>query len=222
MSDTTASLRHKLKSAGDLQSVVRTMKSLAASSIVQYEQPVSALGDDARAVELGLGICFQGIGHADALIGEATGTDAGAIGAVVFGSDQELVGQFNDLVADHAVKTLKGLTDRLGDQSRSQLRVWAVCERVQARLADAGLPLVDLFNVPSSVAGITPLVAEILVDTEAHQQQGEFSALHLFYNRPSSTRSCSMSLRASRHSSTRGDQRKADDSTIKTGVKRPC
>jgi hypothetical protein len=132
MSDTTASLRHKLKSASDLQSVVRTMKSLAASSIVQYEQSVRALGDDARAVELGLGICFQGIGHADALIGEATGTDAGAIGAVVFGSDQELVGQFNDLVADHAVKTLKGLTDRLGDQSRSQLRVWAVCERVQA------------------------------------------------------------------------------------------
>jgi F-type H+-transporting ATPase subunit gamma len=222
MSDTTASLRHKLKSAGDLQSVVRTMKSLAASSIVQYEQSVSALGDYARTVELGLGICFRGMGHANALIGGGTGADAGAFGAVVFGSDQGLVGQFNDLVADHAVTTLQGLTDSPRDQSRSQLRVWAVGERVQARLADAGLPVGGLFNVPSSVAGITPLVGEILVETEAHQQQGEFSALHLFYNRPSSTRSCSMSLRASRHSSTRGDQRKGDESTIKTGVKRAC
>jgi F-type H+-transporting ATPase subunit gamma len=44
MSDTTASLRHKLKSAGDLQSVVRTMKLLAASSIVQYEQSVADAG----------------------------------------------------------------------------------------------------------------------------------------------------------------------------------
>jgi len=186
VSDTTASLRHKLKSAGDLQSVVRTMKSLAASSIVQYEQSVRALGDYARTVELGLGICFRGIGNADALAREAKGADAGAIGAVVFGSDQGLVGQFNDLVADHAVKTLEGLTDSPRDQSGSQLRVWAVGERVQARLADAGLPVVGLFNVPSSVAGITPLVGEILVETEAHQRQGEFSALHLFYNRPTS------------------------------------
>ena len=88
--------------------------------------------------------------------------------------------------------TLQRLTNSPRDQLRSQLRVWAVGERVQARLADAGLPVGGLFNVPSSVAGITPLVGEILVETEAHQRQGAFSALHLFYNRPSSTRSCSM------------------------------
>jgi F-type H+-transporting ATPase subunit gamma len=135
MSDTTASLRHKIKSAGDLQSVVRTMKSLAASSIVQYERSERALRDYARTVELGLSVCFRGgIGHADAPAGEANRADA-----VVFGSDQGLVGQFNDLVADHAVKTLEGLNGPLRDESRSQLRVWAVGERVQAPLADAGL-----------------------------------------------------------------------------------
>ena len=42
MSDTTASLRRKIDSAGDLQSVVRTMKALAASSIGQYEKSVRA------------------------------------------------------------------------------------------------------------------------------------------------------------------------------------
>jgi hypothetical protein len=45
MSNTTADLRRKINSAGDLQSVVRTMKALAASSIGQYEQSVRALGD---------------------------------------------------------------------------------------------------------------------------------------------------------------------------------
>ncbi len=39
MSDTIASLRHKIASAGDLKSVVRTMKALAASNIGQYEMP---------------------------------------------------------------------------------------------------------------------------------------------------------------------------------------
>ena len=59
MSDTTASLRRKIGSAGDLQSVVRTMKALAASSIGQYEKSVRALADYYRTVELGLGACFR-------------------------------------------------------------------------------------------------------------------------------------------------------------------
>ena len=48
MSETTASLRRKIGSAGDLQSVVRTMKALAASSIGQYEKSSAALLDYAR------------------------------------------------------------------------------------------------------------------------------------------------------------------------------
>ena len=59
MSDTTASLRRKIGGAGDLQSVVRTMKTVAASSIGQYENSVRALADYYRTVELGLGACFR-------------------------------------------------------------------------------------------------------------------------------------------------------------------
>ena len=58
MSDTPASLRRKIKTAGDLQSVVRTMKAVAAFSIGQYEKSV-APGDYYRTVELGLGACFR-------------------------------------------------------------------------------------------------------------------------------------------------------------------
>ena len=59
MSDTTASLRRKIATAGDLQSVVRTMKAMAASNIGQYEKSVRALADYYRTVELGLGACFR-------------------------------------------------------------------------------------------------------------------------------------------------------------------
>jgi len=59
MSDTTESLRRKINSAGDLQGVVRTMKTLAASSIGQYEKSVHALADYYHAVELGLGAYFR-------------------------------------------------------------------------------------------------------------------------------------------------------------------
>jgi F-type H+-transporting ATPase subunit gamma len=178
MSDTIASLRRKIDSAGDLQSVVRTMKALAASSIRQYEKSVRALTDYYRAVELGLGAYLRKSGPAPLIPERKRQTVAGAIGAVVFGSDQGLVGQFNDVVADYAVKTLAVLP--------AKAEIWAVGERVHARLADAGLSLMGVFNVPSSVKAITPLVGQILVESETRHSQGEVTDLHLFYNRPAS------------------------------------
>jgi len=64
--------------------------------------------------------------------------------------------------------------------------VWAVGERVHARLADASLPLVLLFTVPNSVKAITPLVGQILVQSETRLSLAEVTELHLFYNRPTS------------------------------------
>jgi F-type H+-transporting ATPase subunit gamma len=175
MSDTTESLRRKISRAGDLQSVVRTMKALAASSIGQYEKSVSALSDYYRTVELGLGVCFRELAPPAIPVERKRQKNDGAIDAIVFGSDQGLVGQFNDVVADYAVKTLATLPGKA--------QVWAVGERVHARLVDAGLPLMGLFTVPNSVKAITLLVGQILVESETRHSQGEVTELHLFYNR---------------------------------------
>ena len=177
MSDTTESLRRKIGSAEDLQSVVRTMKALAASSIGQYEKSVRALDGYYRTVELGLGACFRASKPA-ALMVKRKGSSAGKIGAIVFGSDQGLVGQFNDVVADHAIETLAALPGKP--------EVWAIGERVRARLADAGLPLVGLFTVPNSVEAITPLVGQIQIESEAKRAKGEYARLYVFHNRPRS------------------------------------
>ena len=176
MSDTTESLRRKISSAGDLQSVVRTMKALAASSIGQYEKSVRALADYYRTVELGLGACFREIGPAASMAERKVPAHADAIGAIVFGSDQGLVGQFNEVVADYAIKALAALPGKA--------HVWAVGERVHARLADAGLPLAGLFTVPNSVQAITPLVGQIQIESQAHRVKGEHTGLWVFHNRP--------------------------------------
>jgi F-type H+-transporting ATPase subunit gamma len=176
MSDTTASLARKISSAGDLQSVVRTMKALAASSIGQYDKSVRALGDYYRTVELGLSACFRESKPAPPVVKRKGQADTGAIGAVVFGSDQGLVGQFNDVVADYAVKTLAALPGKP--------EVWAVGERVYTRLADAGLPLVGVFPVPNSVQAITPLVGHIQIESETRRTKGEYARLYIFHNRP--------------------------------------
>lgn len=177
MSDTTASLRRKIDSAGDLQSVVRTMKAMAASNIGQYERAVHALGDYYRSVELGLSICFRKGAPVAPVEEPKERPDARGLDAVVFGSDQGLVGRFNDMVTEYAVKTLAAMPGKH--------RVWAVGERVHARLADAGVPLMGVFSVPNSVKSITPLVGQILVESTSHGK-GEVTELHLFYNRPNS------------------------------------
>ena len=100
------------------------------------------------------------------------------MGAVIFGSDQGLVGQFNDVIADYAIKTLTALPGKP--------EVWAVGERVHARLSDAGLKPMGLFAVPNSVQAITPLVGQIQIESEARRAKGEYARLYIFHNRPKS------------------------------------
>jgi len=177
MSDSSVALRRKIGSAGELRSVVRTMKAVAAASITQYEKSVGALAEYQRSVELALSACFR---QAATPVGtplltlRATRSDG--IGAIVFGSDQGLVGQFNDAVADCAVSTLARFP--AGGQ------VWAVGERVQARLIDAGIATAGVFEVPASVGAITTLVAQILQRTDTLGSHGGVPELYLFHNRP--------------------------------------
>ncbi len=171
MSESTAGLRRQLQSAGDLQSVVRTMKAMAASSIGQYEKSVSALGDYYRTIEQGLAVSFRRAGSSlepgNAQIKKPT-----TVGAIVFGSDQGLVGQFNEAVASYAAEALAELPDKP--------KVWAVGERLKSRLSDAGLPPQEVFEVPTSVKAITPLIGRLLL------KSSEVGELHLFQNQPTS------------------------------------
>ncbi|WP_454720394.1 MULTISPECIES: F0F1 ATP synthase subunit gamma [Cupriavidus] len=176
MSDTTATLRHQIDSATELQGVVRTMRALAASSISQYEQSVLALADYRRAVTLSLGACLRPLGSAVSLPREEKATAADSVGAIVFGSDQGLVGQFNEIIADYAVKALQALPGRH--------TVWAVGERVRARLEDAGVAVAGAYAVPGSVEAVARLVDRLQLDTETQRGQPEQARIHVFYNQP--------------------------------------
>jgi len=177
MSDTAEGLRRKISSAGDLQSVVRSMKALAASSIGQYEKSVRSLADYYRTVELGLSTCLREHPSATQIVAPA---NAQSVSAIVFGSDQGLVGQFNDIIVDYAVKELGALPGALPGGAK----VWAVGERVHARLADAGLAPIGLFALPNSVEAIAPLVGQLQIESETQRQHSGTTSLWVFHNRP--------------------------------------
>lgn len=175
MSETMGNLRRKLSGAVKLGSVVRTMKALAAMNIGQYENAVRALADYERTVQLGL-VAFFRHGETATGVAQAEQKDGRAVGVVVFGSDQGLVGKFNEMLVDFTVAALGALP--------GVKKLWAVGERVHSRLQDSGLPVVGGFAVPNSVTAITPLVGQILTEFEEHRRQGGVGQVYLFHNRP--------------------------------------
>jgi len=168
--DTLASLRRKHDGAKDIKSVVRTMKAMAASNIGQYELAVLSLNEYYHTVSLGIVAYFR----QEKLESLANKKQTNKICAIVFGSDQGLVGQFNDSLADFVSQSLKDLP--------GEKEIWAVGERVQLLLLDDGFKSTHVFPLPSSVNAITPLVQQILIKC----QEGDEKEVHIFHNKPQS------------------------------------
>ena len=180
MSGTLESLRRKIDSAGDLQGVVRSMKALAASSIGQYEKAVQSLDDYYRTVELALVACLHQAGAVSLTEGKIPlhgRPHEGKIGAVVFGSDQGLVGRFNEVIVEFSVHELKTFLGKI-------TKIWAVGDRAYALLADTGVAPVRLLSVPTSVDAITSLVGQVLIEIEAALDHGDVTEVYVFHNHP--------------------------------------
>lgn len=175
--DTLESLRRKLAGAGDLKSVVRTMKTMAASNIGQYESAVNSLGDYYRTVTLGILAFFseQDINLKNEAI-TSKKTDSKSICAIVFGSDQGLVGPFNDSLSDFVSNSLQ--------EFPGEKEIWVVGERIQFRLMDLGFKVTKLFSVPNSVNAITVLVREILIKSLENFETENMKEYYLFHNQP--------------------------------------
>jgi F-type H+-transporting ATPase subunit gamma len=170
------SLSRKIAGAGDLQGVVTAMKALAASSIGQYEKAVHSLDDYYHTVELGLSACLRQA-EPTQLPPHKPRKDTGPIGAVVFGSDQGLVGRFNEVIVDLALDTLKQLPGKTK-------QILAVGDRVHSLLTDANFAPVSLLAVPTSVHGITPLIGQVLIEIQTARDKGEVVQVYLFHNCP--------------------------------------
>ncbi len=177
--DTLENLRRKLEGADDIKSVVRTMKAVAASNIGQYEMAVESLGDYYHTIALGIIAYFRQI-KIDVITEKPVRekNNEKLICAIVFGSDQGLVGQFNDSLTGFVSKSLSNL--------QGKKEIWAVGERVQLLLSDAGFKITNRFPVPGSVNAITPLVGQILVKSEESNEAEDMKEVFIFHNQPAS------------------------------------
>ncbi|MDR1613826.1 MAG: F0F1 ATP synthase subunit gamma [Planctomycetota bacterium] len=172
MSESLMVLGRKINNAGDLKAVVRTMKAVAAANVVQFQQSVQALAGYYRTVARGLSVCFREVDVAGWTRDAESG---GKVGAIVFGSDQGMVGRFNEVVVGQVAATL-------GSRA-AQAEIWAIGERVRAELAEANLTPAGFFAVPDSVRTIPAVMTKLIVASESRGGR-ETSELLLFHNSP--------------------------------------
>jgi len=177
--DTLENLRRKLAGAKDIKSVVRAMKAMAASNIVQYETAVSSLGDYYHTIALGIAAwLIQEKIYGITEYPENQKKDEKVICAIIFGSDQGLVGRFNNLITDFVTESLHALPGKK--------EIWVIGERVQLLLADAGLIATKHFAVPNAINAVTPLIGQILMEIEEVHEKEPDQEFYIFHNQPKS------------------------------------
>ena len=172
---TIEELKHQITTADDLQSVVKTMKALAAVSIRQYEKAVESLTEYDRTLEMGWQILLHR--HPEMLLRESTRTTQ-SLGVVVFGSDWGMCGQFNERIAEYTQKYLDHWLLPVEKQV-----ILTVGTRINDSLTAAGQNCQSSFYLPSSVIGITSVIQEIVMTLENLRQQDQVNRIVVIYNR---------------------------------------
>ncbi len=170
---TTEFLKRRIQSAQDLLGVVKTMKALAAVSIRQYQRAVESLGEYNRTVEMGLQIVLRQSAETMA----QTRSKTTRLGAIVFGTDQGLCGQMNNIIVSHAMEEM----NKTGIRKENRIII-AVGIRTADLLEDSGQPVFEILTTPGSTAGITPMVQDITMLLEDWRFKRQVEHMHLFYN----------------------------------------
>jgi F-type H+-transporting ATPase subunit gamma len=166
-------LRSKIDQANDLLSVVKTMKGLAAVQVRQFERAVEGLRAYSDVVERAMQMLLNEQPQA---IKSPTTEDSGKILALIYGSDQGLVGQFNRAVLEFATDSL--------EESLSRVVMFGAGRQVCESIRGQGIPLEENFMLPRSVDGIPDTAGNILLAVENYRLQNPVSRIVLFHNRP--------------------------------------
>lgn len=179
--ETIEQLRGRISSAEDLQSVVRTMKGLAAVNIRQYERAVESLQQYARTIEQGLQILLRRAAR-DVPLRQAFEPESESLAvtaAVIFGSDQGMVGQFNGRVMEYAFGA-----PRNADAPGGEAVVISIGRRLAGALEMAGHPVERTFALPRSVGAIADHVEQVVLTLQALRQKRGVGRIVLHHNVP--------------------------------------
>lgn len=179
-------LNRHIRSAEDLASVVRTMKTLAAVSIRQYEDAVESLRDYRRNVEDGLRMLLWESNLPDSSIDEISHNKLDEELAVVFGSDQGMCGQFNQQIVTYVAEHFSAARRCDDTEARSPAKVTpvviAVGHRCAGLLEEAGFDVQSTIPGAGSASAVRECVQELLNEIDRLRHSNRAGRVALYFS----------------------------------------
>lgn len=168
--ETLETLSRKIRTAQDLLSVVKTMKSLAAVNIRQYEGAAEAMNEYASVIASGWHAFFHNQPH---LQGPRK---KGESVCLVLGSDQGMCGQFNEAIIQYALESVR-------EESAGMARhhFWAAGERVRGGMEEE-VRVEENFSLPSSTGAIADLMFDIVERLALLRESRPVDTFVIYYN----------------------------------------
>lgn len=201
--ETLEVLKRKIRTAHDLLSVVKTMKSLAALNIRQYEGAADSMNKYASVIAQG----WQGFFHNRPHL--HINSKKGESVYLVLGSDQGMCGQFNEVVMQYTLSFIRneielthpgslppGKDREVGSGINGKIisasilseegpeiappHLWAAGERVLNGMEDMGVE--EHFSLPSSIGAISDLMVDIVERLARLRESKPVDKFIIFYN----------------------------------------
>lgn len=169
-------LQKRIKTTQDLRSIVSTMKSLSAVSIIQYDTALKSLIDYGKTIDLGmLALMKHGVVHVPVL--RKVSAEKKKALAVVIGSDTGMVGRINrDTVAlcDKMLKRKSFLSENIS--------YIPVGRQVIGILENGNRNIVGKYPISNSVKSISVTATNILLAMDKLIRVHGITHVFLFYS----------------------------------------
>jgi len=165
-------LNRRIRAAHDLLGVVKTMKSLAAVNIRQFERAVASLEQYRHVVDMGWTVFLRM--ERPTLLQPQNEADV----CLVVGSDQGMCGPFNESLWPFALEQVaKAETD-----SERQWIYWSVGEKVGAILSDADVVHEVHFAAPGSLNAVNQRIRELILTIERWRSEKRMETLSICHH----------------------------------------
>ncbi len=171
--ETLESLRRHLDGIEDLQSVVKTMKAIAAVNIRQYEEAADALQEYAKTLSMGFQILMKRKSNVPKALRIK---DSKGVGAMIYGSEMGMVGKFNEEIVEYALERIGG-----GGDGASFLMVTGY--KAASILNAEKIDVQAVISQPGSVDGIVSATEEVILELYDWWRDNRLAAIYLFYNK---------------------------------------
>lgn len=173
---TLQSLSKKIRTAHELLSVVKTMKSLAAVGIRQYERSIESLEEYYRVIDMGWQVLLR-FGAGVVPQGPVAGTVC-----MVIASDQGMCGQFNDAILNYALDQIPKLTGK-----DPEVDFWTFGDKLKGVFGDAGYRNETHFDAPGTLVAIHDQVRELIQRIEQWRSKRGIERFYVCHNMVSKT-----------------------------------